>query len=291
MNMRGRTSTNSGPPRLICRCAGLILGTLLLPLLGVSPLFADATVTTLGGGRLSPAGSDAGFTDGDILQSSQFRNPFGCAVDLAGRVYVADRDNGVLRRLDLAANRCRTVLGGLNQPVAVAVDPTNTVYILTQGDGSIRTLQRGIVSVLTSRLSAPTAMADDGNGSLFVTQNDGTVVRVSISNGSVSAPLLAGLQQPGGIVALDSGLLAVSETGGNRVRIWNPGNGQMVQQIGVGLSGFADGPATLALFDRPCHLAKAPGGSVIVADRGNQRVRLVEADGFVSTIYGVDPLS
>src|SRR5665811_902458 len=125
MKLPGRTSTNSGPARLNWRCAGLILGILLLPLLGVSSLFADTTVTTLGGGRLSTAGPDAGFTDGDILQSSQFRTPFGCAVDLAGRVYVADRDNGALRRLDLAANRCRTVLSGLNQPVAVAVDPTN----------------------------------------------------------------------------------------------------------------------------------------------------------------------
>src|SRR4029079_17852436 len=39
----------------------------------------------------------------------------------------------------------------------------------------------------------------------------------------------------------------------------------------------------------PQQLAKGPGGSLIVADRDNHRVRLIDAGGFVTTLYGVDP--
>jgi Chitobiase/beta-hexosaminidase C-terminal domain len=290
MKMSGITSTLPGPVSLIGRGTGLILGALLLPLAGVWPLSADTTVTTLGGGRLSPTGPDAGFSDGDILQSSQFRTPFGCAVDLAGRVYVADRDNGALRQLDLAANRCRTLLRSLHQPVAVAVDAAGAAYVLTQGDGTIWKLDRGLASAVTTQLSLPTAMAYDGeSAALFVTQSGGSVVRVSLADGSVSPPLLTGLNEPGGIALLDSGLAAISETGGHMVRIWDLRSGSLAQQIGAGLSGFADGPANQARFNRPFQLAKAPGGSVVVADCGNDRVRLIESDGFVSTVYGVDP--
>jgi hypothetical protein len=261
----------------------------LLSVTAASSLLGDATVTTLGGGRLTPTGPDAGFTDGDILQMSQFNTPSGCAVDLSGRICVADRNNGALRRLDLAANRCRTLLTGLNQPVAVAVDQANAVYILTHGDGTLQKLDRGVVSVVTRQLSSPTAITYDGTNTFFVTQSDGTIMQIGATNGVVTGPIVTGLRHPGGIALLDNGLLAVTETAAGVVTTWDPKSGSMVEQIGSGLIGFADGPFTLAQFNQPAHLAKAPGGSIVVADQGNDRVRLIEPDGFVSTIYGVNP--
>ncbi len=288
MNLPGRTSSQSGAAHLLDRCVVLILAALFLLPAAVTALFAEPTVTTLGGGRLTPAGPDAGFTDGDILQSSQFNMPFGCAVDPSGRVYVADRANGALRRLELSANRCRTLLRNLNQPVAVVVDGVGVPYILTLGDGTIWRFDRGLASVLTTGLSAPTALAYDGDESLLVTQSNGSVLRVSLKDGSRSSPLITGLSQPGGIAVLDNGLVAVSETGTHLVRIWDVEKAGLIQQIGGPGSGFADGPPSRARFNQPYHLAKAPGGSLIVADRGNHRVRLIESDGFVSTVYGLD---
>jgi hypothetical protein len=289
MNMHGKTRPASAMERLACWCHGILLGGLLVTWGEGFPLLAETTVKTLGGGRLMANGSDAGFTDGDALQVSQFHSPYGCAVDTTGRLYVADRDNGALRQLDLNGNRSRTILTSLAQPVAVAVDATNVIYVLTQGDGSILRLNRGVGKVLTSQLLSPTAMAYDGASSLFVAQNNGSVVKVSIADGTVSVPLIGGLNQPGGIAVLDSGLLAVSETGANRIGVWDPSDGSLRFQIGSGVAGFADGWPEGARFRQPHQIAKAPGGSLVVADRGNHRVRLVDFDGFVTTLYGVDP--
>ncbi len=279
----------SSTHRQLCPSGGALLGALLAWSAWTVGLQAEPTVKTLGGGRLTVNGPDAGFSDGDILQAAQFHSPYGCAVDTTGRIYVADRDNGALRRLDPAANRARTLLTGLKVPVAVIVDLTNSVYVLTQQDGTIVKLQRGTTSVLATGLIAPSAMTWDGDAALYVAQTAGTVVRVSLADGAVSSPIITGLNQPSGIAYLDNGFVAVSEAGSNQIRIWDPRNGALKSRVGTGVAGFADGPATIAQFNQPQHLAKAPGGSMLVADRLNHRVRLIESDGFVTSLYGVDP--
>ena len=289
MKMHGTRLRTWPQHRLVSRCTGFFLGIVaLLGALTISGL-AQVEVQTLGGGRLSANGPDAGFTDGDILQASQFHTPFACAVDATGRIYVADRDNGALRLLDLSANRCRTVLTNLKQPVGVAVGDQSTQYVLTRADGSIWKVNRGLASLLTSQLQQPTAMTYDGVGLLWVTQAGGTVVTVGITNGIVSAPILSGLNQPGGIALLDSALVAVSETGAHRVRLFDPTSGAIQQQIGTGEPGFADGFPELAQFNAPYQIAKTPSGSIVVADRLNHRVRLIDSTGFVTTVYGVAP--
>lgn len=286
-----RTDTNRSAPalvRLISRCRRILLGTVFLSLATAAQAQSEATVRTLGGGRLTANGSDAGFVDGDILQAAQFNQPFGCDVDSLGRVYVADRLNGAVRRLDIGANRCKTVLEGLNEPVAVQLDAAGIAYVLTHGDGAVWKLDRGVATRLASGLEGPTAMAFYASESLLIAQDAGTIVQVSLVDGAVSSPRVTGLNQPGGITVLENGLVGISETGSHRVRIWDPGDWTVRVQIGNGESGFADGPANLARFNQPHHLATAPGGSLVVADRGNHRVRVIDGEGFVSTIYGVD---
>ncbi|MGZ3457971.1 MAG: N,N-dimethylformamidase beta subunit family domain-containing protein, partial [Archangium sp.] len=46
----------------------------------------------------------------------------------------------------------------------------------------------------------------------------------------------------------------------------------------AGTSGFRDGPAAEALFQSPTGLAVTPAGEVVVADTGNNRIRLIQAD-------------
>jgi hypothetical protein len=247
-------------------------------------------VKTLGGGRLSPNGPDWGFVDGDILQLSQFHTPSGCAVDAMGRVYVADLGNGAVRRLHISANRSTTLITGLNKPVALALDRDEALYIVTQGDGAIWKYHFGVLSQVRAGLSSPTAIACEASGSLLVTLDTGSVVRVSPATGFLST-VLSGLNRPGGVAVLDSGLIAVSETGGSTIRVLNPASGLEVQRIGSVTAGFADGPPQLARFNQPRHLSKAPGGSLVVADQGNHRYRLVDRTGFVTTLYGVESAS
>jgi hypothetical protein len=267
--------------------ATLILTALLFAF--ASTAFAQVNVRTLGGGRLTPNGPDAGFVDGNTLQSSQFRVPSGLAVDAAGMVYIADRNNGALRKLDVAGNRASTLVTGLNQPVAVAVDSTNNIYVLTQGDGLILRVDRfGNLSTNRARLLQPTALALGSSNAIYVTEAGGNVVRV-INEARV--PLRAGLNRPSGLALLESGLLAVSDTDNHRILFLNPENGNTILQIGTGVAGFRDGPIDSARFNQPHQLARTPGGSLLVADRGNHRLRSINTDGTVTTVYGVDPKS
>src|SRR5438105_2474527 len=62
-----------------------------------------STVTTIGGGP------NAGYTDGDTLQTSLFNNPSGIALDSTENLlYVADLNNNAVRLLDLQANLTET---------------------------------------------------------------------------------------------------------------------------------------------------------------------------------------
>src|SRR5437867_11999440 len=83
-------------------------------------------------------GPASGFVNGHTLQESQFNSPCRCILDSAGNLYVADRDNGKVRKLDIAGDRAHTYLTGLNRPVSVALDNANNLYVADQGDGTIR---------------------------------------------------------------------------------------------------------------------------------------------------------
>ena len=51
---------------------------------------------------------------------------------------------------------------------------------------------------------------------------------------------------------------------------------------GSGVRGFADGPGSLAQFDRPVGVLALPDGRLLVADTFNHRIRLVSSQGVVS---------
>src|SRR5437899_6003228 len=86
-------------------------------LLSATQLEAFPTVTTISGGPSS------GYADGDTTQTALFHTPVGLALDeLDNVLYVADRDNNAIRRLDLGANLTITFATyGVSQPVGVVV--------------------------------------------------------------------------------------------------------------------------------------------------------------------------
>lgn len=250
--------------------------------------FAQIDVNTLGGGRLTPSGPDYGFVDGDILQRSQFHSPYGIAVT-GSTLYIADRDNGAIRKADLPRNRSTTILTGLKQPVAVALDSQLNLFFVTQGDGLVQRLDPfGTLTTVGRNLQRPTALAIDPNDQIYVTDLAGRLIRLDPKTGLTSVVSI-GFRQPEGVAVLESGLVAVSDAGANQIDFMDPDSGALALKIGTGRADFNDGPAVNASFNQPHKLAKAPDGGVVVADRGNHRVRKINVDGSVSTIYGIDP--
>lgn len=283
------TTMNSNPIQLtrkrrgLLRRAGVALTTLGL---GAHIASAQVTVTTVGGGPITPEGPANGFINGPTLQESQFNHPAGCALDSLGFLYVADRDNGQVRRLDLPGDRAWTHLSGLSAPVALVFDGADNLYVACRGDGTVRKFDKFINPIaIHTGLGDLTAIALDGSTNVYVTSLTGTIQRITPS-GQIST-VFNGLIQPRGIAIMDSGLLAVSEE--HAIRLVDIATTTWHYLSGTNAPGFTNGPAYLAKFDQPRQIAKAPNGSLVVADYANHRVRVVTTNGLTTTLYGVSP--
>jgi sugar lactone lactonase YvrE len=107
------------------------------------------TVTTLAGSGV------AGFADNANPLQAQFNSPSSVAVDASGNVYVADRVNNRIRRIDGASGAVSTMAGNgtigfadgpgasaqFSAPMGVAVDANRRVYVADVANHRIRVIQ------------------------------------------------------------------------------------------------------------------------------------------------------
>ena len=264
------------------------------------PARAQVMVKTLGGGL--PSGIFHGCQDGNTWAAAEFDGPVALALDADGNLYLADKNNGRIRKITYPGNTSQgstnssmtsTLISGLNQPVGVTA-LGNYVYVLTQGDGKLRKYERyggALQTTITTALTNATALTMDSSTNFYVTiapAAGGGMVKKVTYTGVVSI-LTNNFTQPQGIVLLGNGLLAVSDTGSNAVRFIHPVTGTNVLVTGGNGAGFLDGPAQFAQFNLPWGLATSLSGNLVVADRMNHRVRMITTNGLTSTIYGLDP--
>ncbi|PKV50333.1 NHL repeat-containing protein [Aquimarina sp. MAR_2010_214] len=210
-----------------------------------------------------------GFADGNAT-TARFNFPFGVAVDAAGNVYVADRNNHRIRKIT-PAKVVTTVAGGIQG------------YLDATGTGA--------------RFNHPQGVTVDGSGNIYVADNQNHRIRKITPAGAVST--FAGSQEgfadatgtgarfdnPSGITVDTNGNLYVADNQNHRIRKITPA-AVVTTLAGRALAGFVDGPGTSARFLNPTGVAVDASGNVYVADRLNQRIRKVTSAGVVSTIAG-----
>jgi hypothetical protein len=91
----------------------------------------------------------------------------------------------------------------------------------------------------------------------------------------------------GRLAASDTGEVYFSSARHHAIVIARPGQQRLERFAGrLRESGHRDGPRLETLFNAPRALAMAPDGRLYVADRDNQCIRRVEADGTVITVAG-----
>jgi ABC-type branched-subunit amino acid transport system substrate-binding protein/sugar lactone lactonase YvrE len=89
----------------------------------------------------------------------------------------------------------------------------------------------------------------------------------------------------GGMAIDRQGNIYIPEPLAHRIRRITP-DGLVSTLAGTGSPGYADGPIATAQFFVPAGLAVDAAGNVFVADGGNNRVRLIQTDGMVTTLAG-----
>ena len=229
----------------------------------------DGTISTFAGTGILGFSGDGGSAD-----KAKLYLPNDLALDSAGNLYIADQGNDAIRK----------------------VNPSGVI-------STVAGAQVGIIPNGTSRLNAADSVALDAAGNIY-TAGANFILKVDTSgavtlfaggvlgfSGDGGPAKSAAVRSPTGIVVDPSGNLYFSDTGNNRIRKIDK-NGIITTVAGIGTAGFLGdgGPATQAqikLAGAPmAGLALDSAGNLYVADWGNNRIRMINTAGVITTVAG-----
>lgn len=235
----------------------------------VRKVAVDGTITTIAGN------GKQGFSgDGGPATSATFNRPYAVAVDKAGNIYLADRDN----------NRIRKVSNGIVTTIA-----GNGVADYS-GDGGPAT---------EASLASPYGVAVDSIGNVYIADTNNFLIRKVTPAGIISTVAGGNFFGKDGGPAIDSFLYPIGvavDAADNlyiadllKKRIAKVDSAGIISTVaGNGLKGYSGdgGPAIQAQMDFPSSVALDAAGTIYIADSNINRVRKVTPDGIISTVAG-----
>ena len=196
----------------------------------------------------------------------------------AGDLYVAIYQQNSLYEINPAGTQS-TVASGFNQPLAVAVDATGTVFIGQTFNGEVKKVTNGVVSTLTTLPGSFPELAIGRLGHLFATQRAaGTIVEITSNNGTQST-YASGFKEPDGLAFDKNGNLFVAENGYG-------GNVSIISKTTPGgvRTTFASG------FYNAEGLAFDPAGNLYLAETGHSTIYKFTPDGTKTLFTSAIPL-
>ncbi len=218
-----------------------------------------------------------GYTgDGGSATSAELDFPMAAVKDAAGNIYIADLDNYVVRKVAAGTGVISTIAGNGTSGYS--------------GDGGPAT---------SAMLRAPTALALDALGNLFIVDGYVTVREVNLASGIISTyagnftgtNYVSGGQAAAMNIAEIFGIAIdasrnVYLSSSNAVLKVTDSTGIITTIAGSTNNpgyGGDNGPASAALFDNPQGLALDASGNLYIADEYNDAVRKITAVGGVIT--------
>lgn len=234
--------------------------------------------------------------DGMLGARAQLNNPTGLAVTSNNILYIVDRYNHRLRKLDLQSP---AVLQSFPPVASGVIDRiAGTGVAGYNGDGSDAT---------RFQLSYPGGIALDNQGNLIVADRSNHRIRKVLPNGNIvtiagklggrgyagdGGPAVnATLNFPTDVAIDASGNIYFSDQSNHVVRKISALTGTIsrIAGDGTGVAGFAGdaGPAVAAKLNEPEGVAVL-GSTLYISDRSNNRVRAVDlgSSGTINTIAG-----
>lgn len=222
---------------------------------------------------------EAGYSgDGGPAIQATLKIPAGLLTDDKGNVYIADRENHVVRKVDpkgiittIAGNGTAGFSGdggpatkaSFHFPSGLALDSKGNLYISDRSNNRIRRVTpKGIVNTYAGN-------GEEGYG------------------GDSGPALKARIDRPFGLAIDKKDNLFIADRRNNRVRKVNP-SGIITTAAGDG--GFFymgdNGPAYRASIAGPTGVAVDDKGNLYIADRNNNRIRVVDQQGMIRTVAG-----
>jgi streptogramin lyase len=261
-----------------------------------------------------------------------FNNLAGITADGQGNLYVADQDNQTIRKID-SNNNVTTIAGqvgvegsadgqGTNAsfyyPSGITSDGQGNLYVTDQDNQTIRKIDsNNNVTTIAGQVgntgsangqgtnatfSGPNGITADGQGNLYVVDQDNSTIRKIDSNNNVTTiagragyqfqgsadgqGTNASFSVPAGITADGQGNLYVVDQNNFTIRKIDSNNNVTTIAGQLGISGSADGQGTNASFNYPNSITRDGQGNLYVTDPSNQTIRKIDSNNNVTTIAG-----
>ncbi|MBI3416374.1 MAG: hypothetical protein HY043_13850 [Verrucomicrobia bacterium] len=241
----------------------------------------DGVVTTLVG-----MPGQSGSADG-TGSAARFNGPSGLALDDAGNLYVADRDNFVIRKVS-NSGVVTTFTGTAGS--SNSVDGVGTQARFYQIFGIARDKEGNLYAVDSLD---PLNLPNSVNATIRKITSDGVVTTLAGSTNSAGSTDGLGSEArfnaPRGIAVDALGNVYVGDYGNHTIRKIT-GAGLVTTVAGsAGVAGVDDGAGSAARFNRPYGIAVDGSGNLYVTDRLNDTIRTITNDGVVKTLAGSPP--
>jgi lysophospholipase L1-like esterase len=276
--------------------------------------------------------------DGGLATNAELDAAISVTTDAAGDLFIADYANNRIRKVDVTGI-ITTVAGygaggysgdgvlattaTLSFPTAVAVDAAGDLFIADYGNNLIRKVDaHGIISTVAgliskgqgvqgysgdgglatkAKLNAPTSVALDTAGNLFIDDSGNNRIRKVDTHGKIKtvagngtpdfsgdggAATNATLNSPAWVVVGTSGELLISDN--QRIRKVDS-SGIITTVVGNGTQGYSGdgGTATNAELNSPGGITVDADGNLFIADTQNECVREVFHQGRVLTLHNI----
>ena len=276
--------------------------------------------------------------DGGVAIEAQLSEPFMCAFDAAGNLYIAEATNHCIRRVDRDSGVISTIAGTgeqgysgdggaatsatFNQPYSLQVDANGDVYVVDRLNYVIRRVDAatGIITTVAgtgeqgyggdggpgtqAQFREPNDCFLDGSGGLFIADiQDQRIRRLDLASGIINTFAGNGVKERSGdglpareasilgarAVCMDgAGNTYIAEREGNGIRMVDAG-GIMHTLAGTGEFGYEGdgGPAIEATWGAPKAIRCDRAGNLLVVDTENHAIRRIDVGtGLVTTIAG-----
>ncbi len=242
--------------------------------------------------------------------------PVAVVADTAGNQYILSAGYDQVAWIS-ANGTSAQVVTGTTASRDLGIDGSGSLYIA--GSSQIRRLSPGGASTILSNgigtrfggdggpaaqalLSNPRDVQPDGQGGWLIADTaNHRIRRISPAgvittiagtgeagnSGDGGPATSAALHSPQAVLADNGGSIYIADTGNHRIRRILP-SGILLGVVGTGNAGL-NGEAVAVInaqLSAPSGLALEPGGALLIADTGNNRVRRLGTDGFLITLAG-----